>query len=122
MKTIYKGIFISLSILILLGFSFIMVGENSAVENDMAKKEYPAGSILQVRTHTKSIIPSFFFLSPSQDSSHHSPSVPGVEPIPEQEPDGHREVPQTQPPTTSPTWVKMVGAIVNMFLSLYQSL
>ncbi|MCI4669653.1 MAG: hypothetical protein MRZ79_16075 [Bacteroidia bacterium] len=89
-------------------------------EEGSTSNEAEASSILQFRATTKNIVPSFFFLSMQQDTSNKAPSSPAVDPLPEKESIPHHE-PEQEPETSSPTWVQMMSAIVNVFLSLYQS-
>lgn len=67
------------------------------------------------------IVPTLLMVSIQQDSSHNSEKKPVLDPVPNNDPGQPQSQPKSDPNSTSPTWVQMIGAIVNVFLSLYQS-
>lgn len=115
-KRLYSSILITMLLLALSSIHFYRIH----IQTDSSQSELP-GSILQYRASSKSIVPSFFFVTIQQDTSQQSPNSPAIEPIPEKDTNPGAGQSEPNPSPSSPTWVQMIGALVNVFLSLYQS-
>lgn len=77
-----------------------------------------SSSILQLRNNHRSIIPVVLFFYPQQDTNLNNPLAP----IADKNQEDHQNDTEPLQENSTPTWMKMIGAIVDIFLSVYNGI
>ncbi|MEO0894800.1 MAG: hypothetical protein AAFY71_00170 [Bacteroidota bacterium] len=115
---IYKiGLAISCAFLL---FSCTDFYNGSKIDQGGEAQEKLSSSLLQLRTSSKNIVPIVSFFVPQQDTS--TDFTRKLDPITDNTQDEDSDQGEPLQDANTPTWIKMIGALVDVFLSVYKGI